>query len=265
MTLVQTKKKKKIVVAVSGGFDPVHVGHVRMFNEAKRLGDELVVILNNDFWLCDKKGCAFMVEKERAEIIKALGPVDRVIVTRHKPGDKDRSVCRELRKLKPDVFANGGDRTSNNIPELVLCNELGIKTVFNVGRGGKVQSSSWLTNNMLQQKINSVRPWGKFRYWVGGKDWHLKTLVIDKGGELSLQSHKDRDEIWVVARGMAQASVEKAKKLRTFTVKAGDIVRVPAGKKHRLSSKDGAVIIEVALGLFDEHDIARFADNYGRI
>lgn len=135
----------KKVVAVSGGFDPIHVGHVRMILEAKALGDELVVILNNDNWLKKKKGSAFMPEEQRKEIIEAIRGVDRVVLTKHIPDDEDRSVCEALREIHPDIFANGGDRFSDNIPEAVLCRELGIETVFNVGAGGKMQSSSWLT------------------------------------------------------------------------------------------------------------------------
>jgi len=135
-----------VVVAVSGGFDPVHVGHVRMFNEAKKLGDELVVILNNDNWLRKKKGFVFMAEQERKELIGAFEVVDQVIISRHQPSDSDRSVCRELKKLRPHIFANGGDRKPDGdpVPEVALCEELGIKMVYNIGQGGKVQSSSWL-------------------------------------------------------------------------------------------------------------------------
>lgn len=138
--------KKPVVVAVSGGFDPLHVGHVRMFKEAKKLGDELVVILNNDNWLADKKGRPFMPGVEREEIIQAIKCVDRVVLTDHAPGDPDRSVCRALRTIKPNIFANGGDRHPDGdpVPEVELCKELGIKMVYNVGEGGKVQSSSWL-------------------------------------------------------------------------------------------------------------------------
>jgi D-beta-D-heptose 7-phosphate kinase/D-beta-D-heptose 1-phosphate adenosyltransferase len=134
------------IVAVSGGFDPIHFGHVRMFQEAKKLGDELVVILNNDNWLADKKGKPFMPGVEREEIIQAIKGVDRVVLTDHVPGDPDRSVCRALRSIKPDIFANGGDRhpEGDPIPEVELCKELGIEMVYNVGAGGKVQSSSWL-------------------------------------------------------------------------------------------------------------------------
>lgn len=117
-----------------------------MFQGAKKLGDELVVILNNDNWLVDKKGAPFMSQEERKEIIEAIKGVDRVVITDHKPGDPDRSVCHVLKKLKPHVFANGGDRKPDGdpVPEVELCTSLGIELVYNVGAGGKVQSSSWL-------------------------------------------------------------------------------------------------------------------------
>jgi len=154
---------KPIVVAVSGGFDPVHIGHVRMFREAKMLGDELVVILNNDNWLQLKKGFSFMSEEQRKEIIEAFEAVDRVMLTFHEPGTSDISICKELETLKPDIFAKGGDRTADNIPEYALCTELGIKMAFNVGHGGKVQSSSWLINNLTKQgkSVAKLRETGK--------------------------------------------------------------------------------------------------------
>ena len=139
--------KKGLVVAVSGGFDPVHVGHVRMINEAKKLAGplgKLIVILNNDNWLKAKKGFVFMDEKERKEIMQSLKNVDEVVITNHKKNPTDMSVCDTLIKIKPNIFANGGDRTKNNIPELDLGNEWGMKMAFGVGKGGKVQSSSWL-------------------------------------------------------------------------------------------------------------------------
>lgn len=140
-------RKKKIVVAVSGGFDPIHPGHIRMFEQARKLGDELVVILNNDNWLMKKKGFVFMPEKERREVIQALRMVDRVIITKHKPNTSDMSVNEALRRLRPDVFANGGDRVKTNIPEVPVCEQLGCKMVFGIGKGGKIQSSSWLLHN----------------------------------------------------------------------------------------------------------------------
>lgn len=138
------ESKQYIVVAVSGGFDPIHIGHVRLFREARELGDELVVILNNDNWLLKKKGYVFMPQEERIEILESLAAVDRVILTNHPLDPKDMSVCEELKILKPHIFANGGDRKVGNVPEILVCNEMGCKMVFNVGHGGKVQSSSWL-------------------------------------------------------------------------------------------------------------------------
>jgi cytidyltransferase-like protein len=138
------------VVAVSGGFDPVHIGHVRMFENTKKIGDKLVVILNNDHWLKKKKGYAFMPQEERAEIIKALRCVDDVLISFHKENDPDRSVCKELAFLKPTIFANGGDRFLDNIPEVATCKEHNIAMVFNIG-GEKVQSSSDLVKKSLER------------------------------------------------------------------------------------------------------------------
>lgn len=137
------RSRKKVVVCTSGGFDPVHVGHVRMFQHAKRLGDKHVVILNNDNWLFKKKGRVFMSESERKEILETLSSVDRVVLTDHPKDPEDMSVCGALAKIHPHIFANGGDRTSKNTPEKELCKKLGIKMVYNVG-GKKAQSSSEL-------------------------------------------------------------------------------------------------------------------------
>lgn len=154
MPKAKPKFQKKIVVAVSGGFDPIHPGHIRMFTEAKKLGDVLVVILNNDNWLRRKKGVEFMPERERKEVIEAMRAVDKVVLTRHSKNPKDMSVCTELRRLKPDVFANGGDRVLTNVPEVTVCDEIGCRMAWNVGKGGKIESSSWLLkrNKEFQDK-----------------------------------------------------------------------------------------------------------------
>jgi len=143
-------KKRKVIVAVSGGMDPVHIGHVSMFNEAKSLGHELVVILNNDNWLKAKKGFVFMPQDERKEVIEAFEAVDRVVFTSHTESPTDMSVCEELRLVRPHIFANGGDRKPNGdpVPEVAVCEELGIEMVYSVGKGGKIQSSSWLVNKL---------------------------------------------------------------------------------------------------------------------
>jgi len=134
-----------IIVAVSGGFDPVHIGHVRMFEEAKKLGDQLIVIINNDNWLLNKKGHIFMPESERLEIIRSLDVVDFAILSLHPKVVTDTSVSRELYSVRPTIFANGGDRKEENTPEDKTCDELGITMIFNVG-GHKIQSSSELVN-----------------------------------------------------------------------------------------------------------------------
>ncbi len=135
-------RKKKSIVAVSGGFDPVHIGHVELFEAAKKLGDRLVVILNNDNWLRKKKGKPFMSQDERKKILEALRVVDEVIITEHPADPADMTVCAALEKLRPDIFGNGGDRTDKTTPEMELCERLGIRMAF--GLGDKIQSSSWL-------------------------------------------------------------------------------------------------------------------------
>ena len=149
--------KKQIVVVVSGGFDPIHIGHVRLFCAAKKLGDKLVVLLNNDNWLKLKKGCVFMPQKERKEIIEGFKWVDEVVLTRHKPKTKDISVCADLKRIHPDMFVKGGDRTYDNIPEVTLCEKMGCKMVFGVGKGGKVQSSSWLLEAYQKNNNQKIR------------------------------------------------------------------------------------------------------------
>lgn len=150
-------KNFKKVVMVSGGFDPVHVGHLDMFKEAKELGDELVVVLNNDNWLKLKKGHAFMSEEDRKEIIESFKFVDRVVITSHEPDTEDISVCRELELLRPHIFANGGDRKEDNIPEYGICKRLGIEMVFNVGKKGKIRSSSELVKRAQEKAKNKKK------------------------------------------------------------------------------------------------------------
>lgn len=129
---------KKIMV--SGGFDPIHIGHVRMILEAAKHG-EVIVVANSDDWLMRKKGYVFMPWSERAEIIESIRGVVRV----EHVDDSDNTVCEAISRCRPDAFANGGDRKGNNTPEVALCNQLGIELLWNVG-GGKIQSSSELVS-----------------------------------------------------------------------------------------------------------------------
>lgn len=175
-------KRKKKTVVVSGGFDPLHIGHVRLFERARKMGDELVVILNNDNWLKKKKDDVFMSERERKEIIKALSSVDKVVLTSHKPNPVDMSVCAELIKIKPAIFVNGGDRIKKNIPEIAVCEKIGCKMIFGAGRGGKVQSSSWL----LEKHTKSL----------SGKEKNFEVIaraVIIHNNKILLCKQKDKD------------------------------------------------------------------------
>jgi D-beta-D-heptose 7-phosphate kinase/D-beta-D-heptose 1-phosphate adenosyltransferase len=139
---------RRALVAVSGGFDPVHVGHVRMIKEAANYGD-VIVIANSDDWLMRKKGYIFMTWEERQEILYNFKGVVDVLEAK----DDDGSVCVTLAKLKPDIFANGGDRKDDNTPEVALCEHLDIELLWNIG-GEKIQSSSELVAKHLQGRKN---------------------------------------------------------------------------------------------------------------
>ena len=126
---------------VSGGFDPLHIGHLRMIKEAAKYG-KVIVVANSDAWLLRKKGYIFMPWTERKEIIEGYAEVDRVEAV----DDSDGSVCEAIRRLRPTYFANGGDRTNKNTPEMAVCDEIGVTMLWEIG-GGKIQSSSEMVAN----------------------------------------------------------------------------------------------------------------------
>ena len=144
--------EKRKVIAISGGFDPVHIGHVQMIEAAAELGDVLVIV-NSDDWLLRKKGYIFMPWDEKAYIMSQFKGVVKVVNV----DDSDGTVCEALRTHRPDAFANGGDRKTNNTPEMDVCEELGIEMLWNIG-GDKIQSSSDLVNKAKWGKmvINGV-------------------------------------------------------------------------------------------------------------
>ena len=258
-------KREEKWVAVSGGFDPLHIGHVRMLKAAKTLGDKLVVIVNNDHWLRAKKGFVFMPQAERKELINALPFVDKVVFTDHKKADIDMSVSRMLAKVRPAVFANGGDRRKlADIPEVAVCKKYGITMVFNVGAGGKVQSSSWMIQGASRPVKKTVRPWGEYYGWDQGEEWNLKTIYIKPNKRLSLQYHHHREEWWLLVEGDATAVVHEGKEELTIPLRKGEVFRVGKRQIHRLSSRGGGVVVEVAYGAFDEEDIVRLEDDHGR-
>src|SRR3989344_8604704 len=139
---------KQIVVFTSGYFDPLHFGHIELFELAKKLGDKLIVAVNNDSQTMQKKGFVFMPAEEKVKIIKAIKWVDEVIISI----DKDQTQCETLRMVKPDIFAKGGDRYAYEIPETPVCKELGIKIIDGVG--AKIQSSYELIDKAKQAQAS---------------------------------------------------------------------------------------------------------------
>jgi len=144
---LENKKSKKIVVAVSGYFNPLHVGHLEMISKAKKLGDYLIAIVNNDEQVKLKGSVPFMSQTDRLKIVGSLRDVDEVFLSI----DKDSTVCASLRKVKPDIFAKGGDRNIGNIPETTVCEECAIKIVDGLGK--KIRSSSILIKQASEKKI----------------------------------------------------------------------------------------------------------------
>ena len=138
---VTPKPTPYTTVCVSGGFDPVHIGHLRMIQEASKFGN-VIIIVNSDDWLMRKKGYIFMPYEERCEILEGFAATNSTTYV----DDSDNTVCEALRRIKPDYFANGGDRKTNNTPEMDVCEELGIEMLWGVG-GGKIQSSSTLVSD----------------------------------------------------------------------------------------------------------------------
>ena len=126
-------------VAISGYFDPIHVGHLEYIEFSKKLGDYLIVIINNNNQCTIKKGKPFMDEKDRMKIVSSIKWVDEVYLSI----DQDKTVCKSLEELKPDIFTNGGDRHNKEIPEAVVCRKYGIELLD--GMGEKIRSSSDLT------------------------------------------------------------------------------------------------------------------------
>lgn len=182
------------IVVVSGGFDPVHSGHIRLFNSAKTYGDYLIVGLNSDSWLQRKKGRAFMPFNERAAIVMNLKAVDEVMSF----DDTDGSANDLLNKVKEKygeehqiIFANGGDRVPDNIPEQVR----GIQYIFGIGGENKENSSSWILQEWKAPKTD--RPWGYYRIIHEVPGMKVKELTVMPGKELSMQRHHLRAEYWI--------------------------------------------------------------------
>ena len=186
------------VVIVSGGFDPLHSGHIAYLSDAGHLGDKLIVALNSDAWLTRKKGRPFMSFEERACIIDRLDMVDSVWGF----DDSDGSVCKALEQAKKAypsheiIFCNGGDRTKNNIPEMAV---EGIEFIFGVGSENKSNSSSWILKEWKYPTERRV--WGEFSDLFQDEAVRVGELIIELGNGASHQRHFKRDEIWFVSKG----------------------------------------------------------------
>lgn len=195
------------VVLVTGGFDPLHSGHIEYFKAAKQLGDKLVVGVNTDSWLTRKKGRPFMPSTERIPIIQHLDIVDHCILF----GDDDDTAIEAIKNVKamyPDdqiIFANGGDRTKENIPEMIFDD---VDFVFGVGGENKLNSSSWILDEWKTQKTK--RDWGYWRVLDDKpeKGYKVKELVIYPGKSLSDQRHFKRSEDWKVLEGIVKMDTE---------------------------------------------------------
>jgi len=145
------------VVMVSGGFDPIHVGHLEMLEEAKELGNRLVAVVNCDAWLIRKKGRFLMNQEDRAKLIKSIRYVDDVFILESERDD----VSEAIEIIRPDIFANGGDRDKRNATDpksslywdIKTCKKLGINMIFNVGKNGKIRSSSELLEKYAKKRV----------------------------------------------------------------------------------------------------------------
>ncbi len=189
------------IVVVTGGFDPLHSGHIAYFRAARQLGDKLIVGVNSDEWLVRKKGQPFMPLHERREIVGSLKDVDVTMTF----DDSDGSAITLLEDLKNSypyaqiIFANGGDRTATNIPEMSVKD---IEFRFGIGGNDKKNSSSWILEEWKAPK--TLRQWGYYRILhENGPGVKLKELTVEPGKHLSMQKHQNRAEFWFVSEGQA--------------------------------------------------------------
>ena len=219
------------IVVVSGGFDPIHSGHIEYFKSAKEYGDKLIVALNSDNWLEKKKGKFFMPFTERFSIVSSISYVDEVIDFDDDHMGSCINALERIKKMHPNdviYFANGGDRNNQNIPELSVD---GIKFLFSVGGDDKKNSSSWILNKW--QYYFEERKWGSFFNLFQTKNIKVKELIIESGKEISFQRHFKRNEIWLVSEGSYFVSYAKNNDLRKI-----EKVQLTKFDHHIVSVKD---------------------------
>lgn len=194
----------KTTVIATGGFDPVHSGHIAYLRAARQLGDQLIVGVNSDAWLTRKKVRSFMPYDERVSVIENLRFVDRVVSYNDDDGSS-RDAIHQIRKECPDdriIFANGGDRVSANIPEMDVEDD-NLEFQFAVGGSNKANSSSWILEEWKAPRTE--RPWGYYRVLhTPNSRVKVKELTVNPGCMLSMQRHRYRSEHWFVAEGVAR-------------------------------------------------------------
>jgi cytidyltransferase-like protein len=239
---------------LSGGFDPLHSGHIEMIKDARSRCDLLLVGINSDDWLTRKKGRFFMPIEERLAIVSAIGGVDHAFPMHDSDGTA-RYALTYAKACYPEdrvIFMNGGDRNSGNIPEMDVA---GVEFEFGVGGEHKKNSSSWLLGNWTAPKTD--RPWGWYRVMhTEGNHTKVKELMCMPGQSLSMQRHEHRSEVWYVSSG--QGKVELADKV--VDLKFQDIIHIPQGAWHRLHNPydEPVKIVEIQHGTScDEADIER--------
>lgn len=250
------------IVLVTGGFDPLHSGHIAYFKEAKTLGDMLIVGLNSDEWLERKKGQAFMPWNERLCIINNLSMVDEVY-TFDDADDSAKHFIQQAQAHYPDselIFANGGDRTANNIPEMEVKN---VTFKFGVGGTNKKNSSSWILEEWKAPKTE--RPWGYYRVLHEVPGTKVKELTVMPGQSLSMQRHANRSENWHVSEGRCVVHYDDLAISKEFSTSGKEMqthstIIVPIGMWHQLTNPfdEPCRIVEIQYGTkCDETDIER--------
>ena len=249
------------VVLVTGGFDPLHSGHIAYFNEAKKLGDKLIVGVNSDEWLTRKKGRPFMPFTERVAIIKELAVVDKVIGF----DDSDNSACQAIfhtlsTTADKIIFANGGDRTNTTTPEYSLYGDHpDVEFAFGVGGTNKMNSSSWILKEWSQP--TTERAWGRYTVLDKKDGWQVKELAFDPNKSLSDQRHFTRSEHWCVVDGEIRIDLEWPDGTKEMCLLSnGESVDIPVGVWHKAINigETTAKVIEVWLGNnLTEDDIER--------